>query len=436
METVKELTEQSLEGGPVSDMPDSKRLILSTNTRDNITFVCPDYGVIVDAERFDSNGQAELTFWHDMEPDVIDSKPQLLLQTRASLLSSSNTANLIKRLQNSDGDLSYLPWNWILTRITGQVLKNAREGEPIKHILPSEDDSLTPAYLLEPILYLNHPTVIFGDYGSLKSLFALVIAYVAQLPYLDNKLGLTTGKESAICLYLDYEGDELTLRKRWSAIRKGFGIEPIMDIRYLRMTTPLADSIESLEKGIRKEKVKLLIVDSLGPAARGNLNDPEPAIKYHEALRKLGITSLTLAHNAKDFLTKKRTIFGSVFFTNLARSVWECKAEQETGEDEAIISLKHTKANLSRLHSPLGYKFTFTNDSIAIAKADLRDTGLSSELPLPWQIKNLLKQGPLSIQELTERLDSKADTIGRTLRRLRTKTQVVRLEDDTWGLTL
>ncbi|MBA7546929.1 hypothetical protein ES705_39330 [subsurface metagenome] len=236
-----------------------------------------------------------------------------------------------------------------------------------------------------------------------------------QLPYHDNALVLTTDKESTLCLYLDYEDDPSSFRKRWSALERGFG-KGAMSILYRRMTAPLADSVEQLRNTISNKKIGLIIVDSLGPAARGNLNDPEPAIKYHAALRQLGVTSLTLAHTAKDQFTKKRTIFGSVFFTNLARSVWECKAEQETGEDEAIISLKHTKANLSRLHPPLGYRFTFTGNTINITKTDLRDTGLSGELPLSWQIKNLLRQGSFTVGEISEQLSSNADTTGRTFR--------------------
>jgi len=411
---------------------DNKLPTLPTDERDNITFRWIDYELLVDADHFTSDGQAELTFWRD----TADYKGLLLSPTQVNLRSSSNRASIIKQLQNSDDGLRYLPWQWILTCISYKVTKNARQGEKIEDIWPSEDDTLAPIYLLEPILYLNHPTVIFGDYGSLKSLFALVIVYVAQLPCSDNKLGLVTPKESTHCLYLDYEDDSSSFRKRWGAIQRGFGIKASMPISYRRMTNTLADSMDSLQQ-IKKDKdIKLLIVDSLGPAARGNLNDPEPAIKYHEALRKLGITSLTLAHNSKDQLTKKRSIFGSIFFTNLARSVWECRSEQETGEDEAIISLKHTKANLSQLHSPLGYKFTFTNDSITIAKTDLKDTGLSGELPLSWQIKNLLRTGSFGINEIAEQLNSKADTIGRTLRRMRSKEQVRKLEDDTWGLAL
>jgi len=321
----------------------------------------------------------------------------------------------------------------ILGRASDLILSIRYAGELADEIWPSEDDTLEADYLLEPILYLNHPTVIFGDYGSLKSLLALVIAYVVQLPYQDNNLGLITAKEPTRCLYLDFEDDVTSFRKRWSALDGGIG-EGAMPILRRRMTSSVSESVEQLRRIIRDNNIGLLIVDSLGPAARGNLNDPEPAIRYHLALRQLGITSLTLAHTAKDQLTRSRSIFGSVFFTNLARSVWEVKAEQETGEDEAVISLKHTKANLSRIHPPLGFKFSFTDTAICVAKAELKDTGLSGELPITWQIKNLLRSGALTTKEIAEALGKSESTIGRTLRRMKKKSEVVKIEGDRWGL--
>jgi hypothetical protein len=390
-------------------------------------FTWADIGLRVMAERLKEDGSAELEFY------LANRDGGSLLHTaRVSLLSTNSIDTQIRKLKRKADNL---PWDDILTQLSDQIKTIARKGEPVEEIWPAEDDKLTPSYLLEPILYLNHPGVIFGDYGSLKSLLALATAYVVQLPYYDNTLGLVTANESNRCLYLDYEDDPSSFRKRWSAIERGFG-KGTTSILYRRMTSPLADSVESVQQIIDDKSIGLLIVDSLGPAARGNLNDPEPAIKYHTALRHLGITSLTLAHTAKDTLTRKRTIFGSVFFTNLARSVWECKAEQEIGEEEAIISLKHTKANLSRLHPPLGFRFNFSDNKISVGRADLKETGLSGELPLSWQIKNILRRGGISIKELAESLSSSEDTVGRTLRRMRSKNEVIKLEDDTWGLSL
>lgn len=277
-----------------------------------INYTWPELGLRVMAERITDEGSAELRFYSTNKTG-----DSLLHTTRVNLLATSTMNSLAKRLEKNSLEI---PWTDILTFITGKTIEIARRGEPAIEIWPSEDDNLAPSYLLEPFLYLNHPAVIFGDYSSLKSLFSLAIAYVVQLSYRDNALGLTTQKESTLCLYLDYEDDPSSFRRRWSALETGLG-KGAMPILYKRMTGTLSDSVEQLQRSIQDKDIGLIIVDSLGPAARGNLNDPEPAIRYHAALRQLGVTSLTLAHTAKDQFTKKRTIFGSVFFTNLARSV-------------------------------------------------------------------------------------------------------------------
>lgn len=393
-----------------------------------LTFRWPEYELEVKATRGTRDGQAHLAFW----ADTTEYK-RLLDEKEVKLLSSSQTASLIRGLKSNTDIPDDIPWSWILASITHKLVEDARQVE-LKKIWPSAEGTLEPEYLIEPLLYKNHPNVVFGDYGSAKSTLALAIAYIAQLPLRDNDLGLITGEESTICLYADYEDDPSSFEGRWSAIQRGFGIDAPMPILYQRMTLPIADAVDQLRETMLREKVALLIVDSLGPAARGNLNDPEPAIRYHSALRQLGVTSLTLAHTAKDQMGSRRTIFGSVYFTNLARSIWECKAEQEAGEDEVIISLKHHKANLSRLHPPVGYRFTFTGNSIAIARADLRDTGLSGELPLPWQIKSLLRDGPLTALEMVGALRKGENTIKPTLTRMAKRGELVKLPEHRWGL--
>jgi len=389
-------------------------------------FTWTEFGLRVLAERLKEDGNAELEFY------LANRDGDSLLHTaKVSLLSTNSVDSQIRKLKKKADNL---PWDDILTQLADQIKTISRHGEKLLTIEPKDDDTLEADYLLQPLLYRNHPTVIFGDYGSLKSLMALAFAYVVQLPFTDNELGLTTANESIPCLYLDYEDEASSFRKRLSALERGFG-NGVMPVLYMRMTGALSDTVEQLQRIISDRHIGLLIVDSLGPAARGNLNDTEPAIKYNDALRQLGITSLTLAHTAKDQLTKKRTIFGSVFFTNIARAVWECKSIQEIGEDEAVISLRNAKANLSQLHPPLGYRFSFNNNTeITITKVDLQGTGLSGELPLAWQIKNLLRQGSLPMKEIAEMLDKGEDSVKTTLSRMARKEQVIKLPEHNWGL--
>jgi len=355
----------------------------------------------------------------------------LLSKVRLNLTSARSRQDIVNQLKKAPG--IFADWPTMINQVCSEALERFRQGEPAIEIWPKAEDTLTPEYLLEPLLYKNHPTVIFGDYGSLKSLAALATAYIVQLPYHDNDLGLTTVTESTPVLYLDWEDGTSSFRRRWSALEHGFN-QGAMPILYQRMTATLSDTVDKLQRAIQEHNIGLVIVDSLGPAARGNLNDPEPAIRYHAALRQLGVSSLTLAHTAKgEFNTGNRTIFGSVFFTNLARQVYECKSEQETGESEAFISLKHKKANLSRLHLPLGFCFTFSEDAIKVETADLKNTGLSGELPLSWQIKNLLRRGTMTIKEIAEALEANEASIRTITNRLSKKGYLIKV-GESWGL--
>ncbi|MBN1369961.1 MAG: AAA family ATPase [Dehalococcoidaceae bacterium] len=392
---------------------------------DSITYIFKDLNVKVLAERITDDIRAELTFF-----SANGSGENTLLTTEANLLSTPTQTQIAKRLQNTVTDIKD---NWldVLTYVAVTTKEIKRKEEPAVEIWPCIDDSLEVEYLISPLLYKNHPTVFFGDYSSGKSLIALILCYILQLPYTDNPLGLNASKPGR-CLYLDYEDDESSFQKRWSALEHGFG-QGAQPLLRRRMTVPLADQLPSIKNLIEKHNVELLVIDSLGPAARGNLNDPEPAIRYHAALRELGITSLTLAHCAKEFMGKKRSIFGSVFFTNLARAVWEIKAEAEPGINDILISVKHTKANLSGLHPTLGYRLTFSNNTIAISSANLAGSGLSGELSLSEQIKSLLVACPLSTQEIADKLGANEGSTRTTLNRM-VKKGVVYKAGEKWGL--
>jgi len=366
------------------------------------------------------------------EIDISLKEKILLGGVRLNLQSARMRSSTAKELK----DLwSFIDWAKALGTVCQGVLERFRKGEPVEEIWPNEDDTLAPEYLLEPILYLNHPAVIFGDYASGKSLCAQAIAYLVQLPFYDNELSLITRKEPTPCLYLDYEDNKANFNARWSALERGFqcGTTPIF---YRRMSAPIADDLEELGAIITSKNIGLVIVDSLGLGAGGNLNEAEPAIRYNAALRQLNVTSLTLAHNAKDSVTNKRTIFGSIFFTNLARSVWECKGEQESDESELIVSLKQTKASLSRPHPAMGFSLLFENNAIKIQRTNLEGTALSGELPLWYQIRPELKAGAKSVRELAEILERPESSIQKTLKRKEKKGIVIKVEGGRWGLKL
>ena len=401
----------------------------------HIKFTWAKHGIIIHVRHFNNfRCHAELEVW-SCNQDTGHER-LLLPATHIDLLSASSKQAIVRPLRN---DFNTLNWDWMLNCVAFKVVDLSRQQEPIEEIVSQPDLSLEPDYLLKPILYRGHPTVIYGDKGSTKSLLALVMSYVAQLPLADNRLGLTTDKNTCFVLYLDYEDEKATFTKRWTAIQRGFrlsvGRNLEVSIFYKRMTARLADAAEGLRPEIIDRHIGLVIVDSLGPAARGNLNDPEPALEYNVALRTLGVTSLTLAHSSKDPNQKRKSIFGSVFFTNLARSTWECKAESYPADNEVIASLEETNANLAGKHGALGFKYTFDNlaNMISVETTELEGTALSGALPLSLRIKNLLRSGAKETKEITELLDANESSTRSALNRMLHR-EIITKVGDAWGL--
>jgi len=396
-----------------------------THSYQSINYQWDKHGLRILIDRYNEDGHAELSFY-----SMNGSSERRIHFTRGNLLSTGFVETVLRKLTKKTTDI---PWDDLLSYVIDKTMDTAREGAPVDEIWPDYADTMETEYLLYPVLYKNHPSVMFGDYGSLKSWTSLLLAYVVQLPYADNKYGFATLDKSTTVLFLDYEDDKVSFQKRWTAISRGLA-QPAMPLKYRHMTSPLHDNVHQIKTLVERDNIGLIIVDSLGPAARGNLNDTEPAIKYHAALREIGVTSLTLAHTAKDNITKKRTIFGSVFFTNLARSVWECKCEQDVGENEAIISIKHTKANLSRLHNPIGLQYTFDNNATKVMRYDLSKSGLEDQLPIPTRILNLLADGPLSNNEICEKLGESYNSIKSITHRMGQRNQLVKV-GGAWGLS-
>jgi len=81
----------------------------------------------------------------------------------------------------------------------------------------------------------------------------------------------------------------------------------------------------------------------------------------------------------------------------------------------------------------LCYKFTFNDNTINIAKADLRDTGLSGELPLSLQIKNVLRSGAMPVKEIAEALEANEASIKTVVNRMAKKGVTIKI-GNTWGL--
>jgi len=400
----------------------------------------PDLDISAYITRITDKARAEVSFYTATPEQISDHKETLLLApNQVDFLSSTSKYNLAKQLRDigyTDDFVAFSDWERKVNNIAQAVLGQCRQSIPAVEVRANPEITLVANYVVEPVLYQDLPNIIFGDYGSLKSIMSMVLAYIAQLPLTNNELGLTPGSETSTpVLWLDYEGQRPIFEKYWTGIQRGFDIDMEVPIRYKEMTVPLADAIQDVRDEMLEHGIKMIVSDSLGPAAGGNLNDPEPAIRYHQALRTLGGTSLTLAHNSKDPNTDTKSIFGSVFFSNLARSIWQCKADKDPMSNYAIVVLKQVKASVSLMHLPMGFAFEFDEQDsvITVNKTDLKDTALSGELPLSLRIKELLKRGAMTAKEIETELEAKEATLRSELNRMKKHNVTLKMGDQ-WAL--
>jgi len=351
---------------------------------------------------------------------------------KLNLLSSQSKASLSRLLQGI-----YEPANWdeVLEQVSTYIVDRIRKGEPVE-VLCTDGDIAPPGYLLYPVIPQGQPTVFFGDGGSLKSLMALACIICVQLPWQENPLSFKPGSgESTTSLFLDWETHNEDQRWRLKCLEQGHDLPAVM-LNYRRCHSPLADDLEQIQDAIYTSKAKFIVVDSLAAATGGDLNAAEPAIRFFNALRKLKVTSLIVAHNSKDPQSKKKTIYGSAFFGNYARSIFELKKTQELGASQVVVGMFHRKCNFARLAHPMAFRVTFNENSTLIEKESVQDIPeFMGNLSARSRIQVALKGGPMAVDELSVETELSKDVLRARLNDLRHKGEVVKL-DDKWALAV
>ena len=402
-----------------------------------INFAWQELRLRVTAERYTDDGYAELQFYL-----TNGASESLLHTTRVNLLATPTMSSLGKRLEKNSADIA---WTDILTFITGKTLEIARRGEPAVPV-GKKPETLKVEFQLAPILEKGQPTTIYAPGGSAKSYLADYIAVLVQL----NVTGITDTIDCLMpaagdVLYLDWEASKADHDRRVWAIKQGLGIETEETFLYRFCSQPLVSDIHSIQSLVFENQIDLVIVDSQMAATGYGPDQAQVASQFYNALRSLRCTTLTLDHVSKEDWKNSGSVgpYGSVVKYNRSRSQFEIKKSQNAGEDFIELSLIHRKHNEGKLLKPIGIRINFNEntegqlESVTFESCNVADNPeLSGTLSLSFQILNLLRNGSFTVKEIAEQLERGADTIGRTLRRMRTNNQVVKLEDDRWGLYL
>ena len=367
---------------------------------------------------------AELTVRTARQP-----KPGLLHHGRLNLVSTSARQTVVKALDRYDTDFDFAD---MLELVCYRSLARWREGDPTIDLRETSTDA-RPRWVLEPFVEASGASILFGDGGSAKSMFATFLAAsVSRGVALVGDLRA----EPVPVLYLDWEADQHVHAERLRAVSTGAGIE-VPPVYYRRQVASLPESAQQIRKEIARLGVGLVIVDSLG-AARGGDADMEGTIKAFAAARSFGVPWLGIDHVAKNAATQSRP-YGSTYTHNLARLTWGMERVQGDSADDAVIALTNHKANNGRLQQRQAFRLRFENradrlESVTIDRLDPTDVPeLAERLPAAQRIMNELRSGKQNPAELADTLGLSVATVRARLNDLLKRGSVVRLEDG-WGI--
>jgi hypothetical protein len=246
-------------------------------------------------------------------------------------------------------------------------------------------------------------------------------------------LGRNLGMAGAV-LYLDFELDATEQRRRVSRLAHGEGLERVPDsFRYMSaLGYPLRETFRAALKECQEHGVKLLILDSLGPALQGDAEAARDVIGFYqrmlEPFRAAGVTVLVIDHQSRLQAGERyqaKSAFGSVFKTNLARSV--IQVEPIFHEPDALtVRLRQKKHNFGSLATPFEVGLKFTEERVRLEANELDAIDLAEEntLNAAERVKLALKDGPKYPEELAEDTGIVLKTVRNTLSRLRKADEV------------
>ena len=304
---------------------------------------------------------------------------------KLNLTSSTSRNQIAKSLKQRDADLD---WDKIIEQFCMSVLQNFKQGNPavlLNDDNASDDGEEGIAYLIEPLVQRDNPTLIYGPGSAGKSWLAQYLAVISD----EGLSGAGFAVSKVNVLYLDWETDERELNTRVRMIRRGLGLSTSSGIWYRSMRLGLDQDKEEVRKEIITKGIGLVVIDSIGAACAGEPEDAKTVLAMFGALRSLGVSSICVDH-----VNKEGHLFGTVYKTNASRQVFEVKKDQQPEDDKLMLGLIHKKANNSKLRNVIGLQFVFGDNFMKVERKDIRNTALEDQMRVSDQIENFLHHQP------------------------------------------
>jgi DNA-binding transcriptional ArsR family regulator len=283
------------------------------------------------------------------------------------------------------------------------------------------------AWLVDGIIPARFITNLYADSGQGKSYLTLYLALccVTGQPFVGKPV--TKGK----VLYFDWELDAETTARRWYAVCRGAGFrERDSWLTLLSNGGTYLTSFSSIYELVQKHEPVLVIIDSLGKALGEDPLDPKVAIKAYTALDTLKTAVLIVDHQPKTSGDGAYMLhcseYGTAYKGHLARSRLQLErvgeAKTADGTTQVGVVLRHKKNNLGNLHPDIHLILSFVNqkNNLHAVRFELAQVDTSAEaLGTRGEIVSLLRQQPLTADQLAEALGIARTTVSDHLQALR-----------------
>ena len=318
-------------------------------------------------------------------------------------LSSTTTRNsLVKYL---GGQMPELAWATMMDTVCRLAIAHFKVGPSLLNLAHYE--GFPPNWLLWPLILEDEINILFGDGGNGKSLIAMAAAVSLQTQ--NSLLSGMIPNGNTKTMYLDWEASP---NAHASRLKKLMHPAPMMDMAYLRCSAPLHEIARQVKRHLTESGCSMVIIDSIAAACGGEPERADVALRLCNAVRALDTTALLIGHQTKGNDDTGKP-FGSVFWTNEARSTMEIKRQQDAGQDTMNLGLYHRKINDGRLEKPLGISVSFGDDTIKFNSQSIVDVPeLASRLPTKDVVYQfLMPNGPSSVEEIVAATDRKVNTV-------------------------
>ena len=314
--------------------------------------------------------QAELAV-HQLEEDLAPNG-YLAAPTLVNLLGPQTVPNLGRRLRTRMADV---PWDTMLETVFARTIRDWRIGDEAEDLEDLVDVPARREYCLTRLLPRGEISMVYADGGEGKSLCALTLAFAlrtgATLPG-----GVACQGELPAVGYFDWEANPGEHRRRLDSLKRGAGLaaHAVRGIHYLRCRRPLVEEATHLQQETTRRQLGLIIIDSVGYAAHGDIMTPAVATEMGRTLQNFETTVLLLHHLSKEAAARETgrvDPFGTVYWRNSIRNAWELRG-QETSDGLLQIALFHRKDNNGKLQQPVGWAYDWDEATNALQEEEAR----------------------------------------------------------------